>query len=165
MESGLPGLKYRTGPRWLLNPAVRSQFSPLRSCTIVDPFQVNKLGTTKPTPLPDLVGANARMCSFPSWVRYLPTFLFNMPRCVMYLPIIAPLFVSKPIFSSSLSRAHRDEPWTLSILWVFRMAMGIAIPIGISIIRRLRLKLLVRTSLMAWLFWKRNIHCNMACGG
>ena len=37
--------------------------------TIADPGQVRRVGTTRPTPLPLLVGAKHSTCSGPSWRR------------------------------------------------------------------------------------------------
>ena len=45
------------------------QFSPLMSWTIAEPGQVSSVGTTRPTPLPDRVGAKQSTCSGPSWRR------------------------------------------------------------------------------------------------
>ncbi|MGX1345835.1 hypothetical protein AB7M73_011095 [Bradyrhizobium japonicum] len=43
--------------------------SPLMSCTMAEPGQASNEGTTKPTPLPDRVGAKHKTCSGPSWRR------------------------------------------------------------------------------------------------
>ena len=50
-------------------PAVSCQFSPLMSWTTAEPGQVNRVGSTRPTPLPERVGATASTCSGPSWRR------------------------------------------------------------------------------------------------
>ena len=50
-------------------PAVSCQFSPLMSWTTAEPVQVSSVGTTRPTPLPERVGAKAMTCSGPSWRR------------------------------------------------------------------------------------------------
>jgi hypothetical protein len=47
-------------------PDVRVQFSPLMSCTMQLPGHVSRVGTTRPTPLPDRVGAKHSTCSGPS---------------------------------------------------------------------------------------------------
>ena len=51
------------------SPTVRVQFSPLMSWTMQLPGQVNSVGTTRPTPLPDRVGAKHSTCSGPSCRR------------------------------------------------------------------------------------------------
>lgn len=48
---------------------VNSQFSPLMSWMTADPVQLSRVGTTRPTPFPDRVGAKAMTCSGPSWRR------------------------------------------------------------------------------------------------
>ena len=60
------GARGRTSAR---KPAVSRQFSPLMSWTIAAPGQVKSDGITRPTPLPDLVGAKHSTCSGPSWRR------------------------------------------------------------------------------------------------
>src|SRR3546814_14859639 len=40
------------------------------SWTMAEPGQVRSEGTTRPTPLPERVGAKQRICSGPSWRRY-----------------------------------------------------------------------------------------------
>ena len=50
-------------------PAVSCQFSPLMSWMTAEPVQVSSVGSTRPTPLPERVGATARTCSGPSWRR------------------------------------------------------------------------------------------------
>src|SRR3546814_6356331 len=51
-------------------PAVICQFSPLMSWMTVEAGQDSSVGTTRPTPLPERVGAKAKTCSGPSWRRY-----------------------------------------------------------------------------------------------
>src|SRR3546814_4488502 len=50
-------------------PAVICQFSPLMSWMTADAGQDSSVGTTRPTPLPERVGAKVRTCSGPSWRR------------------------------------------------------------------------------------------------
>src|SRR3546814_6806305 len=52
------------------HPAVICQFSPLMSWMTADAGQLKSVGTTRPTPLPERVGAKVRICSGPSWRRY-----------------------------------------------------------------------------------------------
>ncbi len=63
------GSNRSTLPKLDRSPAVSSQFSPLMSWMIADAGQVSRVGTTRPTPLPDLVGAKQSTCSGPSWRR------------------------------------------------------------------------------------------------
>src|SRR4051794_36057745 len=61
----------QTCPHVLRNPAVLAQFSPLMSYTTADSSHASSVGITRPTPLPDRVGANASTCSGPLCRRYL----------------------------------------------------------------------------------------------
>ena len=66
------GSNSSTRPKRARQPAVSVQFSPLMSWTIADSGQVRSVGTTRPTPLPDRVGAKHSTCSGPSCRRYGP---------------------------------------------------------------------------------------------
>ena len=68
-ESGLVGSSSRQCENWERQPAVSCQFSPLMSWMTAEPGQVMRVGTTRPTPLPERVGATANTCSGPSWRR------------------------------------------------------------------------------------------------
>src|SRR5215210_3616101 len=46
-------------PLFARKPAVLAQFSPLMSYTMADSHHASSVGMTRPTPLPDRVGANA----------------------------------------------------------------------------------------------------------
>ena len=54
---------------YLSQPAVSAHNSPFKSVmTLLAPHD-SSVGTTRPTPLPERVGANASTCSGPSWRR------------------------------------------------------------------------------------------------
>src|SRR3546814_18670454 len=57
-ERASTGLKPRQCEKRERKPAVRCQCSPLMSCTNTECGQDKSDGTTRPTPLPDRVGAN-----------------------------------------------------------------------------------------------------------
>src|SRR3546814_19014602 len=61
------GLNSRQCEKRERQPAVTCQFSPLMSWITAEPCQDSSVGTTKPTPLPERVGAKAITCSGPSW--------------------------------------------------------------------------------------------------
>src|SRR3954454_15153124 len=64
----------QTCPHVLRKPAVLAQFSPLMSYTTIDSSHASRVGITRPTPLPDRVGANASKCSGPLCRRYRTLF-------------------------------------------------------------------------------------------
>src|SRR5579875_3468987 len=65
----LVGSNRSARPNRARQPAVKPQFSPLMSWTIAEPGQVSSVGTTRPTPLPERVGAKHSTCSGPWWRR------------------------------------------------------------------------------------------------
>ena len=68
-DSGLVGSNSRQWENCARQPAVSCQFSPLMSWMTAEPGQVSSVGSTRPTPLPERVGATASTCSGPSWRR------------------------------------------------------------------------------------------------
>ena len=68
-DCGLVGSNSRQCEKRERQPAVSCQFSPLMSWMTADSFQLSSVGTTRPTPLPERVGATAITCSGPSWRR------------------------------------------------------------------------------------------------
>ena len=63
---GAGGIESRHCENLARQPAVSCQFSPLMSWMTADPRQVSSVGNTRPTPLPERVGATASTCSGPS---------------------------------------------------------------------------------------------------
>src|SRR3546814_1291839 len=64
------------------------------------------LGTTRPTPLPERVGAKQRICSGPSWRRYSRSIL----------PSTTPSSPSSPAALTSSSPAQRADPYVATLL-------------------------------------------------
>src|SRR3546814_14358806 len=62
-ERASTGLKQRQCEKRERQPAVSCQCSPLMSCTTTECGQDKSVGTTRPTPLPDRVGATTITCS------------------------------------------------------------------------------------------------------
>jgi transposase-like protein len=56
-------------PKLRLGTYYPAQFSPLMSLTTTLDGQLSSVGSTRPTPLPERDGANARTCCGPSWRR------------------------------------------------------------------------------------------------
>src|SRR3546814_15197245 len=76
------------------------------SWTTVDPVQLSSVGTTRPTPLPERVGAKDMTCSGPSWRRYwLPM-----------RPSATPVLPNRPAAATSFRVAQRAEPEVVTLL-------------------------------------------------
>ncbi|MNF53870.1 hypothetical protein D3C84_352770 [compost metagenome] len=94
------GLNNRQWEKRERQPAVRLQFSPLMSWMTAEAGQASRVGTTRPTPLPERVGAKASTCSGPSWRRYCSS---NWPRNT-------PAGRVSPAWRISSASAQRAEP-------------------------------------------------------